>query len=217
MINQFKTDKPVIGVVAMPMINIDIIERLKVAEDKSHMAASFIKLIEGAGARVVPLRESFNDSKITEILEKINGVLLPGGLEDIIKSDYKRISHLAFKYSISKYENEGEIWPILGICRGFQQLLSLIPDAKHCITPTVAKNITIPLEFTDEAKESRLMSHASPALWKILKTKDITYNAHKNGFSPSAIRKSKKSNDFWRIISTNKDEKGKEFISTIEG
>ena len=215
-IKKLKTDRPVIGMVAMPMKNKHINANVNQVEGESHIGASFVKLVESAGARVIPLLESFSDVKVNELFKLINGVLLPGGLEDIIKSDYQRISTLAFNYSIAKYK-EGEIWPILGICRGFQMLLSMHKDGKGSIMPTDALNITMTLKFTEEAKHSRLMGHASPGMWDLLKKEKITFNAHINGYSSKAIRKSKEMKKMWRIISTNEDRKGKEFVSIIEG
>ena len=215
-IEEIETDRPVIGIVSMPIQYRKIIENINIAKDKLHIDAAFVKLLEGAGARVVPLLEKFDDTKIQTIFGLINGVLLPGGLEDIIESNYQRISKLAFQYSISKSKT-GETWPVLGICRGFQMLFTIFDEGKDLEIATDALNLSLPLEFTKEANTSRLMAHAPPRIWKYLKEENITFNLHIHGFTPGSIRNDDKLNKHWRIISTNKDRKGKEFISTMEG
>ena len=216
--HQFKTDRPVIGIVTMPILGKRILTKLNLADKhlkQSHIGASFVKLIEGAGARVVPVLETFNDTQVKSILKSVNGFLLPGGSESIIDSDYKRISELAYDYSIKMYK-EGITWPILGICRGFQMLLLMESNGK-CLTPTDALNLTLPLEFTKDAKKSRLFGNASAGIITILENEKITYNAHKNGVTLKDFRKFKKLRKRWRIISNNKDRNGVDFISTFEG
>ena len=41
-------------------------------------------------------------------------------------------------------------------------------------------------------------------------------NNHKMGLSPTKFKKHKNLNSMFKIVSTNKDRKGKEFVSTIE-
>ena len=216
MVKKFKTNRPIIGVITMPIKGSNVLDNLNIAKDESHIGASFVKLIEGAGARVVPLIETFNNTMVKDLLKSINGVLLPGGSESIIKSNYQRISRLAFDYSIAMYK-KGITWPIMGICRGFQMLMSMLHPKTFTVTPTDAYNLTLRLQLTDDAKKSRLLGRAPIGVRKVLTKEKITFNAHVNGITTQTFKKYKELKDMWRIISTNKDRNGREFISTFEG
>ena len=63
---------PVIGIFTMP------------TEDKNfvpstYIGASYVKFVEMAGGQVVPLYKFDPISKIMSVLQKINGVIFPGG------------------------------------------------------------------------------------------------------------------------------------------
>jgi len=45
---------------------------------------------------------------------------------------------------------------------------------------------------------------------------NITTNFHHDGVRPSSFHSNKRLQDFFRVVSTNKDRKGQEFVSTIE-
>ena len=214
---EFKTLRPIIGIVSMPIRGANILENLNTAQNESHIAASFVKLVEGAGGRVVPLVETFNDTMIKMLLKSINGVLLPGGSDALIRSNYRRISALAYEYSISMYK-KGITWPVFGICRGFQMLMALeMNEEKPTIASTDAMNLTLSLEFTKEAEKSRLFGNASSGIMEILEKERVTFNAHNNGITTKLFEKHTELQEAWRVLSTNRDRNGKEFISTFEG
>lgn len=45
----------------------------------AYLAASYVKFIESAGARVVPIPFEASNSTLEKIFQKINGVLITGG------------------------------------------------------------------------------------------------------------------------------------------
>eukprot|EP01047_Picozoa_sp_COSAG01_P061050 COSAG01_NODE_7570_length_3144_cov_2.131691_4_plen_335_part_00 len=55
----------------------------------------------------------------------------------------------------------------------------------------------------------------TPAL-RYLTTENITTNLHHDGVEPSSFERIKALRDFFDIVSTNRDLKGKEFVSTME-
>lgn len=44
-----------------------------------YIAASYVKIVESAGGRVVPVPYNANQDYLDQLLEGLNGLLLPGG------------------------------------------------------------------------------------------------------------------------------------------
>ncbi len=173
----FKTDRPTIGVLSMNNNDKRLFENVDNTDDTSYVAASYVKLVEGAGARAVALMADMPDKDLYEVLHSINGVILSGGDGELANSDYEKVSRIVYEYSMQKYDKEGEIWPVLGICRG-SQILPVFTAARDFLVHTFSKNYSIPLELTDEWKESRLLGNASEGVIETLSKKPITINAH---------------------------------------
>jgi hypothetical protein len=48
--------------------------------DCLYLAASYVKYIESAGARVVPINYYASEEELDDVFSKVNGFLFPGGL-----------------------------------------------------------------------------------------------------------------------------------------
>jgi gamma-glutamyl hydrolase len=85
--------QPVVGIVAQtlePEMQADP----RFANYTYYVMSSFVKFLEGAGARIVPLVPTMTPSEIDNALQKINGVFLPGGdgdYYDFAKLLYQKI------------------------------------------------------------------------------------------------------------------------------
>nr|XP_046195001.1 gamma-glutamyl hydrolase-like isoform X1 [Oncorhynchus gorbuscha] len=64
------------------------------AQRSSYIAASYIKYLESAGARVVPIRINRTDEEYEKIFNSINRLLLPGGGVDLQTSQFSRLSKI---------------------------------------------------------------------------------------------------------------------------
>ena len=73
------TARPLVGVLSQPgLMQID-----GVPANYSYIAASYVKFVEMAGARAVPIPYDAPADEITRIFQQVNGVLLPGGVQDL--------------------------------------------------------------------------------------------------------------------------------------
>lgn len=84
-------DRPIIAVLAQA------IEGFK---EYSYIAASYVKYLESAGARVLPILESFDLEEVEKIFEFVNGVLFPGGSTKWFESSYYKNAAKAVEISI---------------------------------------------------------------------------------------------------------------------
>lgn len=122
-----------------------------------------------------------------------------------------------FLYDLALEANKkGDYFPIMGHCMGFQFLSLMTSEDDDLLTRFDSDDISMPLIFTNEAKNSRLFGNISTQLLDIYRFQNVTMNNHNWGVSIEDWVSHKKLTDFYRVLSTNKDRKGKSFISTIE-
>ena len=71
----------------------------------SYISSCYIKWVESAGSRVVPIiateEEAGQTEYLTEVLSGVSGVLLPGGGSSIHTSSYARVSNYIYQLAIN--------------------------------------------------------------------------------------------------------------------
>lgn len=196
--------RPIIGIVSETT-----------TEGHSYIAASYVKYIESAGARVVPIINNITQDELKDLFGSINGVLFPGGGSSLVESAYLEVAKTIFE--LAKQANDkGDYFPLWGTCLGFQLLCVLQSGTNQIISPFDSENYSISLNFTDAANASRLYSMYTPEGMNWLSNEPITMNNHHYGVSPDSFKSMSSLTEFYTILSTNFDRKGYEFISSIE-
>jgi len=79
----FQNKKPVIGILTQPSSWVNIYD----SEDYSYLASSYVKSLESAGAKIVPIKYDMPFKNLTLIFANINGLFIPGGGTDLILAD----------------------------------------------------------------------------------------------------------------------------------
>ncbi|XP_039629172.1 zgc:171566 [Polypterus senegalus] len=201
-------NRPIIGILAQE-------NRLRDPQPQgtSYIAASYVKYLEAAGARVVPIRINLTDAEYEKLFYSINGLLLPGGEVDLETSQYARIAKIFYNLAV-KANDDSDYFPIWGICLGFEQL-TVLTSGKNVLTKTKTQGVGMPLSFTSDAMESRLFGFFPEDLMQALATEDITANYHEWSLSVQNYTANAKLMNFYKILSTNTDGEI-EFISTME-
>ncbi|OQS05514.1 gamma-glutamyl hydrolase [Thraustotheca clavata] len=194
------TVNPIIAIMAHPFKN----------NTSDYIAASYVKWIESAGGRVVPIPYSASNETIKSIFRSVNGVLFPGGSAWLNQQ-------AAYVYELALGANDrGEYFPIWGTCLGFEWLVELTSAKGHDILSKVdALNLSLPINYTENAKSSRLFAF-KPDLYAPLTNKPLTINSHKYGITPSGFKSSLALSSFYNILATSVDRQGVEFIAAIE-
>ncbi|XP_038048291.1 gamma-glutamyl hydrolase-like [Patiria miniata] len=182
----------------------------------AYIAASYVKFVESAGARVVPLLIDQPDSYYEKMFASLNGVLFPGGgMDDPIHSPYGKAGKMFYDLAIKSYDERGDYFPIWGTCLGMELLVRITAN-EDLLTSTDASEVSWPLQLTKDFKDSRLFHGAEQSVVSILSNENVTYNSHNLGLTPTNFSKSSALKSFYRVLSTNVDKNGKVFISTIE-
>nr|XP_015203813.1 PREDICTED: gamma-glutamyl hydrolase-like [Lepisosteus oculatus] len=200
--------RPIIGIVAQENLPSD-----PHAQGSSYIAASYVKYLEAAGARVVPLRINRTKEEYTKLFYSINGLLLPGGDVDLENSQFGRVSRIFYDLAI-KANDASDYFPIWGTCQGFQEM-TVLTSGKNLLTLTDTKAIALPLTFTSVGPNSRLFKSFPKDLLHALTTENITSNFHKWSLTLQNFTRNMKLKRFYKILSTSTDGH-KEFISTME-
>ena len=150
-------------------------------------------------------------SALLRLLNKINGVILPGG-----DGDYQRVAKIIVQYSRNQKIKKNRIFPVLGICLG-AQILMKIETSRKILKLTDSYNMDLPLIFTSHRRKCQLFGHAPEDLIKVMERKTISFNAHLNSILVSDFFRRKELMRHYQVLTYNRDTKGKEFISTFEG
>eukprot|EP00494_Astrolonche_serrata_P028558 UN28825 len=125
--------RPVIGIVQLPISDED---------HKQYIAASYVKWIESAGGRVVPISLTrFNETQ----LSLFNGVLFTGGGSDIKQDPYKSVITKILDFQEKEYESKRD-YPIWGTCLGFESLVYYKSENRVLDTMS-ASNCTLSIDF----------------------------------------------------------------------
>jgi gamma-glutamyl hydrolase len=104
--------RPIIGIVTQPA------DSPLSQFGNSYIAASYVKYIESAGARVVPIFHTLPSTDLVKLLSSINGVLFPGGGASFSGVYWQTITGI-WNYALSA-NDEGDYFPLWGTCMGFQ-------------------------------------------------------------------------------------------------
>lgn len=201
-----RNDRPIIGVLAQEVYS-------PKPNQTSYIAASYVKYLESAGARVVPVMINQTDEEYKALFSSINGILYPGGGVSIVSSGYERAAKIFYELAIEA-NDKGDYFPVWGTCLGFEEL-TYLTSGKLLLSSTNTSGVALPLNFTSEAKESRLFKGFPDDLMKDLASQPLTENSHKWSLAVKTYNTNEKLKKFYKVLSTNTDGKT-EFVSTME-
>ncbi|XP_008589768.1 PREDICTED: gamma-glutamyl hydrolase [Galeopterus variegatus] len=181
---------------------------------KYYIAASYVKYLEAAGARVVPVRLDLRDYEYETLFKSINGVLFPGGSANLRHSDYAHAAKIFYDLALQSFD-DGDYFPVWGTCLGFEEI-SFLTSGEYLLTHTDTTGIAMPLNFTGGTLQSRMFQNFPADLLLSLAIEPLTANFHKWSLSVKNFTMNEKLKKFFNVLTTNTDGKI-EFISTMEG
>ncbi|KAI5610278.1 gamma-glutamyl hydrolase precursor [Silurus asotus] len=189
-------DRPIIGVLAQEVYSPS-------PGKNSYIAASYVKYLESAGARVVPVMINRTEEEYTILFKSLNGILFPGGEVSILSSGYAKAAAIFYKLALEA-NLKGDYFPVWGTCLGLEAL-TVLTSGKSLLSPT----------NTTESKDSRMFKDFPEDLMTSLANEAITENSHQWSVTTEDFNGDENLKRFYRILSTNTDGQT-EFVSTIE-
>uniref|UniRef100_UPI00398EFA7F gamma-glutamyl hydrolase isoform X2 n=1 Tax=Pristiophorus japonicus TaxID=55135 RepID=UPI00398EFA7F len=200
--------RPIIGILAQETLDL-------YRYGKTYIAAPYVKYLESAGCRVVPIRLNLTHEEYERIFHSINGILFPGGAGNLKTSAFAKAAKTFYELALKAFD-AGDHFPIWGTCLGLQ-LLTMFTAGKDLLINTDTENIALPLNLTNAAASSKMFWDFPPDVYKALSTEPLTGNFHHFSISVQAFLEDEKLSKFYSILSTNNDRKSVEFVSTMEG
>lgn len=209
-----ENERPIIGVIAQETT--EAMESTFPAYG-SFIVASYVKAIESSGARVVPILIGQTDEYYEEMFQAINGLVIPGGAAEFNgTNNYYSTSRKMYQLALRANMN-GDYFPILGVCLGYEVILTFANNERRIRKECQVKNVNLPLEFVPGFQNSSLYRDASDEVIKTLHTKNVTVNWHKWCVYPADLMQAGLYD--WRILSVSTfatDLSSNPFISSIE-
>lgn len=209
-----ENDTPIIGVLSQETYIVSSI--FKNIKYDSYIAASYVKFLESAGARVVPIWIGQSEEYYRRVVQNTNGLLFPGGGTYFNETGGYGTA-ATYLYNIAlEYNEKGVYYPIWGTCLGMQALMyAALNGTKDIRVDCSLRNVAVPLDFVEGYQSSRMFSHAPNEILKTLGTKNATYNLHRYCLTKAVLKENDLLDD-WNILATNKDVHSIEFISAME-
>ena len=198
--------KPVIGIYGVVSPSDDYINYNKETLDEA-----LVRWLEDEGAKIILIHHWYSHEILDEITSKINGILLPGVLRK--KNSLDNLWESNAKYLINK-SIEKKI-PIIGICRGFLLLSSIIGNNMNILSLYNNKR-AFNVEIIPESFKAKLFSLFQPKNFEEMKNLLTTPFYHIRGIIPEDFKKNKILNEIFIITSYGYDKNGKKFVGSIE-
>ena len=181
-----------------------------------------MKFVEAGGARAIPFKYTDSEEAILAKLQKVNGFLFPGGGASLTDrngslSEYSRKGLIVYNYA-KKLNNQGVHFPLWGTCLGFEEMAVMeANDEGFKLTGGMdAVNVPSTLEYTKEARKSRLFSAIDPPIVEALTKEKLTFNSHHFGILPEDFEKYQKLHEMFVPLAYSVDQKGLTYVAAYE-
>ena len=208
---------PVIGILTQ-----EIEEDPEWTKNTTYIPSAYVKFIESAGGRVIPIHYTHSFEHVEEIMQHINGILFTGGDLNLTNPKtgefhpFTKLANFIFHKAIEMNDN-GIVFPLWGTCQGHQLMMLLGSQNSKIIQPTPRWFFPDNLKFnTTNLKISKLFKHFPASMIEKLETLPLTYNIHNYGIHLADFYKEKELSNLFRVITTNIDDKGVEYLSITE-
>eukprot|EP00746_Dinoflagellata_sp_MGD_P166883 gnl/MRDRNA2_/MRDRNA2_97087_c0_seq1.p1 gnl/MRDRNA2_/MRDRNA2_97087_c0~~gnl/MRDRNA2_/MRDRNA2_97087_c0_seq1.p1 ORF type:complete len:331 (+),score=52.57 gnl/MRDRNA2_/MRDRNA2_97087_c0_seq1:43-1035(+) len=193
---------PVIGVLSQPPL-----EPSFGNQNNSYILASYVKWLESAGARVIPIEFDMPENEMTEVVGKLNGVLFPGGGAPYEPgTPYGDASIRIWK---AAQETSMPVW---ATCLGFEQLMVYSGAKKMKVN---AEKLLLPLNFSENAFDAGSLFEEWPMnLREAVGKRALTVNMHQWGISTAEF--SRTLHRTWNLLATGTDRNGTQFMAAVQ-
>lgn len=201
-------DRPIIGILSQPGD--------PAPDGMSYIAASYIKWVEAAGARVIPIMYDLTDDEIRERFNVINGLLIPGGGAKL-EPGHRFYDTADLLVGLAIEANDaGDYFPVHGTCLGMETLSIIFSKNYTLLTKFNAEDAPAPLFYTDEATNSHFIKSLPADVVYNLQNYPIAMENHMNGLSMVSYQENRPLRDFFKVLSLSLDKDGAPYVSTME-
>lgn len=211
---------PIIGILTLP----STASPSYPSSSFSYFGASYVKFLESAGARVLPIPYDLEFEEMERIFRKINGLLLPGGgsslwiiENEVSKQGFANVT-LASKFLVQlaiEANNRGDFFPIWGTCLGLEMMLMDISEEAGILDEFNSENHHEDLLFVKG--NSRMWEGLNEHLKNYAMLHKPAFFYHKYGKRYDRFVENKKLRGFFDVNTVSRDFDDVWFVSSAEG
>lgn len=195
---------PVFGILAQPPPH----------GNTTFIVSSYVKWLEGAGARVVPIRPDAPSCELDFLMSRLNGMLFPGGSNPTDPTQgFGKAAYTVFKMAVTRKI------PIYGTCQGHEQILRFVAFEGSEASPLghfPSEGYALPLGFTADAVSTTFYKALSQDMIQDLTSFNLTINLHNYGVGLAKWSQSKALTDSFHVIATSVDTESKNFVALTQ-
>jgi gamma-glutamyl hydrolase len=165
----------------------------------------------GASVRVLPL--SASATQVEAIFQSINALLLPGVTMSAERNGQSLQRALVAR--ALQANRDGDFFPIWGTCKGYEDLLRIIGDARLDANFD-AVDYPTPLALT-ASSPGRMLAGVNSSVLQWVANEKITYNNHMAGITPEHLASNAKLSTFFNVLGVSTDRRGRSMVELVEG
>ena len=184
----------------------------------TYVAASYVKFLEAAGARPVPIVAGAPEAELRALFPLLSGVVFPGGSAPLQGGSYMDSVGIVFQLA-EEANASGRHFPLWGVCLGFEAMAVVSSGRGDVISDCSAEDAAAPLQFVGQAAArgsgvGRLFSDFRPSTLKAMAERPVVMENHKHCVSPGSFE-ALLSND-WTLLATSEDREGTAYVAAME-
>ncbi|CAL5230063.1 g13515 [Coccomyxa viridis] len=204
------TKRPLIGILSQP--------GKPAPGNQSYIAASYIKFVEAAGARAVPILCDASPKELERIFKAVNGLLIPGGGQNLSPGHpFYDASAALLKMTLAA-NDAGDFIPLHGTCLGFEALAIIVSRDANILSSFDSYDNASPLILTEDGQSGSAFFGSLPGdLLQAVQEKPLAMENHGRGLGMKEYNGSKALQDFFKVVSLSVDKGDVTYISTLEG
>ncbi len=217
----WRTERPLIGIVSQSL-GPDALGSKPTRDGglagprNSYIAASYVKFIESAGARVVPILQDMPREEVERRFKAVNGILIPGGSQILSPGHpYYDMTKILLDMTIDA-NDEGTSFPLHGTCLGFEALAVAVTGNYSILHDFEAGDDPRPLVPGSDMGSSDFFASMPRVLRNALFSQPFAYENHVHGITYGDFIDNPKLAGFFDMLTMSVDKRGKYYISTME-
>ena len=212
--------RPVIGVLTQPSKYFNAI-----GVKQSYIASSYIKLLESAGAQVVPILYDYDQDTLIDIFSKVNGLFIPGGDAEIFSyglfgktlNRFGKVGEFLVNWVLDT-NNYGSYYPLFGTCMGHEIITVMISQDLHILSKVNSSNHCSNLEFNKNLNISKIFHDFPQEILDYVQDQKGAYFNHVFAIEYNKYKNNDNLKNFFYITSYSRDKNNKtNFIASFEG
>ena len=211
-------DRPIMGIMSIP----STASASYPIDQYSYFGAGYVKFLEMAGIRVVPIPYDTPYDEIEVLFSKINGILIPGGGPSLWVDEDRMLGFsnmtLTSKFLLElaiKSNLNGDYFPIWGTCLGLEMLILDVTSDPKAMDIFNSENHHGNVLFLN--KKSRVFEGMAEDLKLYAETEAPAFFFHKYGKRYDKFVVDQRLTDFFEVNAVSQDLDGVWFISSAEG